>query len=140
MKDPRGFVKIAVDLPANRKLSGATPAAKWLHIAAICWSGQNLTDGQITAAVVVAVAAVPARTTRELIDRDIWHQKGHACPDCPQPDMPSDLVIHHYLSHQAAASAVRRKKTEKALAGLKGNHNRWNHGGPFEECPQCQES
>lgn len=138
-KDPRQYVRIAVDLPANRKLAGADPRVKWLHVTGICWSGQNLTDGQVTPSVITAIAGVPPKLARELMNRDLWHEKGHACPECPQPVVRGDVVIHDYEQHQDSADVVRRNRDEKARAGRLGNHAKWGHGGPFEECPKCNE-
>lgn len=136
-KDPRQYARVAVDLPANRKLAGADPRAKWLDVVGVLWSTQNLTDGEVTPAIIVAVAGVPAKFATDLINRDRWHRKGHHCPDCPQPEVAGNVVIHHYLLHQDSAEKVRRNRDEKAKAGREGNHLRWGHPGTYEECVKC---
>lgn len=138
-KDPRQYARMAVDLPTNRKLKGAGPQTKWLAVVGVLWSTQNLSDGLITPAIIAATAEVPTRFSRDLIGRDVWHEKGHACPDCPQPDVPSEVVIHDYLVHQDSAETVRKSRDEKAKSGRLANHLRWKHAGPIEECPKCNE-
>lgn len=137
MKDLRQYARIAVDLPINRKLKGAPPQTKWLAVVGILWSTQNLTDGHIEPAVIVATAGVPAKCARDLVNRDVWHEKGHACPDCPQPEHAGEVVIHDYLSHQDSAETIRNNRDEKARAGRLANHLRWKHAGPIEECARC---
>ncbi len=138
-RDPRQYARMAVDLPVNRKLKGASPQVKWLHVVGILWSTQNLTDGEVDPAVIIATAGVPNRHARDLLQRDLWHAKGHACPDCPQPAHADDVVIHDYLAHQDSAETIRRNRDEKAKAGILANHIRWKHAGPVEECPKCSE-
>jgi hypothetical protein len=138
-KDPRQYARIVVDMPANRKLAGAPPQTKWLAVVGVLWSAQNLTDGHVIPAVIVASAGVANRHGKDLIQRDIWHEKGHACNDCPQPLHHGEVVIHDYLVHQDSAEVVRRNREEKARAGRLANHIRWKHAGPVEECPKCSE-
>ena len=138
-RDPRQYARISVDLPANRKLAGADPRTKWLDVAAVLWSTQNLTDGQVTPAIICATAGVPAKFATDLVNRDLWHQKGHHCPDCAQPKVAGDVVIHHFELHQDTAETVRRNRDEKAKSGRLANHMRWKHAGPIEECPKCND-
>lgn len=138
-RDPRKTVNITVDLPSNRKLKGAPPATKWLGVVAVCWSAQNLSDGQIDPAVVCALAGVPIKHARDLIGRDMWHEKGHHCDGCPQPEFEGEVVIHDYLVHQTSASKIRRVAAERVEAGRRGNHTKHGHPGPFEECKECHE-
>lgn len=136
-KDPRQYARITVDLPTNRKLKGAPAQTKWLAVTGVLWSVQNLSDGLIDPAVILATAGVPARHAKDLVGRDVWHEKGHACPDCPQPDIASEVVIHDFLTHQDSAEQIRRNRDEKAASGRLANHLRWKHAGPIEECPKC---
>lgn len=138
-RDPRQYARMTVDLPANRKLAGAPPQTKWLSVVGVLWSVQNVTDGRVTPAVIVAAAGVSARHAKDLVQRDIWHDKGHACPDCPQPEHHGEVVIHDFLDHQDSAEMVRTSREEKAKAGRLANHIRWKHAGPVEECPKCSE-
>ena len=138
-RDPRQYARIVVDLPANRKLAGAPPQTKWLTVVGVLWSVQNLTDGHVTPAIICASAGVSIKHAKDLIQRDCWHEKGHACLDCPQPAHPGEVVIHDFLDHQDSAETVRKNREEKARSGRLANHIRWKHVGPIEECAKCSE-
>lgn len=138
-RDPRQYARIAVDLSTSRKLAGLDPRAKWLNVVGVLWSAQNLSDGQITPAIITATAGVPARHATELLRREVWHKKGHDCGDCSQPTVAGDVVIHHYLQHQDSAEVVRKNRDEKVRSGRLANHIRWKHAGAFEECAKCNE-
>lgn len=138
-KDPRQYARMAVDLSTNRKLKGAPAQTKWLATTGILWSVQNLTDGLVTPAIIAATAEVPIKHAKDLVNRDVWHEKGHACPDCPQPDVATEVVIHDFLTHQDSAEQIRRNRDEKAKSGRLANHLRWKHAGPIEECAKCSE-
>lgn len=138
-RDPRQYARIAVDLPANRKLAGAPAQTRWLSVVAVLWSTQNLTDGHVIPGVMTAVANVPNKHATDLIKRGVWHKSGHDCADCQQPEHTGEVVIHHYLTHQDSADTVRRNRDEKAKAGRLANHIRWKHVGPIEECAKCSE-
>lgn len=138
-KDPRQYARVTVDMPTNRKLKGAPAQAKWLATTGILWAVQNLSDGLVTPAIIAATAEVPAKHAKDLVNRDVWHEKGHACPDCPQPDVDTEVVIHDFLTHQDSAETIRRNRDEKAKAGRLANHIRWKHAGPIEECAKCSD-
>lgn len=136
-KDTRRFVKLDVGFYAARKLKGAPPATKWLDVTGMCWAGQNLSDGEVDPAMMCALAGVPIKHASDLIKRGRWHEYGHDCPDCQQPEHESDVVIHHYLMHQSSATKVKKVAEKRSLAGRKANHTRHGHDGEFEECWQC---
>lgn len=138
-RDSRQYARMSVDLPTNRKLKGSPPQTKWLSVVGVLWSTQNLTDGEVEPAVIAATAGVPMKHCRDLVNRDVWHDKGHACTDCPQPRHEGDVVIHDYLVHQDSAATIRRARDEKAKSGRLANHLRWKHAGPIEECAKCSE-
>lgn len=137
-KDLRPYVKIAVDMPSNHKIKGATAQAKWLAVVGVCWSVQNLTNGKIDPAVITALARVPAKYATDLVARGMWHKRGHHCPDCQQPDLAGELIIHHFEQHQDSAEKVRENRHKKAEAGREANHIRWKHAGNFKDCEACQ--
>ena len=137
--DPRQYARMSVDLPVNRKLKGAPVHAKWLSVVGVLWATQNLTDGEVDPQIIAAVAGVPIKHSRDLVNRDVWHDKGHACPSCPQPQHDGEVVIHDYLVHQDSAEIIRRNRDEKAKSGRLANHLRWKHAGPIEECPKCSD-
>lgn len=139
-RDLRQYARIAVDMAISKKLKGAPAATKWVAVTGILWSTQNLTNGQVSPAVIVATAEALPKHGKDLVARGAWHELGHDCPDCAQPEAAGDVVIHHYLMHQDSAETVRRNRDEKAKAGRLANHIRWKHAGQVEECPKCSET
>lgn len=138
-KDARQYARMSVDMPINRKLKGAPAQTKWLAVVAVLWSTQNLTNGEVDPTIIAATAGVPTKHVRDLLNRDMWHEKGHACTSCPQPESAGEVVIHDYLDHQDSAETIRHNRDEKAKSGRLANHLRWKHVGPLEECPKCSE-
>lgn len=138
-RDPRQYARMSVDMPTNRKLKGAPAQTKWLAVTGVLWSVQNLADGEVDPAIIAATAGVPARHVKDLVNRDVWHEKGHACTDCPQPKHHGEVVIHDYLVHQDSAETVAKAREEKAKSGRLANHLRWKHAGSLEVCPRCSE-
>jgi len=139
VKDERPWGAVDLGLPTNRKLRGADGRAKWLYASTMLWCGSELNDGVFEPRLAVAVADVPARYVKDLIDRNLWHEKGHACPSCPQPAEAGELVVHDYLRHNTSAEKVRKMRAERAAAGRAANHKRWKLEGPIEECEVCNE-
>lgn len=137
-RDPRRAVMLDVAWPANRKLKGASAQTKLLDIVGLCWSGQNLTDGEIDPAVICALAGVPNKHATDLIKRGRWHKAGHNCPGCPQPSHEDDVVIHHYLIHQTSAEEFEDIMAKRSQTGRAANHKRHGHLGDVEECSICQ--
>lgn len=136
-RDPRRAVMIDVALPASRKLRGAPVAVKWLDVVGVCWSGQNMTDGEIDPIAVCALAGVPNKHANDLVKRGRWHKSGHDCPDCPQPRYNGDVVIHHYLVHQTSSLEFEQLMEAKGKASRIGNHKKYNHEGPVDKCGIC---
>jgi hypothetical protein len=138
-KDQRPYAPVDVGLPTNRKLKGADVRAKWLYVSTLLWCAQQLNDGIFEPRIAVVVADVNPRYVKTLIDRDLWHEKGHACPGCPQPTDAAELVVHDYAVHNRSAERIRKLRRDRRMAGRRANHDRWEHPGTFEECEKCND-
>lgn len=142
-KDERPYAPMDLGLPRHPKLRGADGRAKWLYAATILWCNAEYNDGIFEPRVAVVVADVPPRFVQVLIDRDVWHEKGHHCDRCPQPAEAGDLVVHDFPEHNRTARQIRKLRSDRKLAGRKGNHDRWkkqghrDHQGEFEDCEKC---
>lgn len=123
-QDKREFVFLMVDLPGHPEFDGASVAAKWLYVVGLTYAGRNLTDGLISPNRVVAEAEVPKRAVAELVERGRWHNPGHDCDDCPQPDA-GKVYIHDYLLHQRSRAEAEAEREKKVAAGRKGAAARW---------------
>jgi hypothetical protein len=123
-QDKREFVFLMVDLPGHPEFDGASVAAKWLYVVGLTYAGRNLTDGFISANRVVAEAEVTKKAATELVSRGRWHEPGHDCKECPQPE-PGKVVIHDYLLHQRSRAEAESEREKKVAAGKKGARVRW---------------
>lgn len=123
--DYREFIRVSVDLPLNPKLAVIDePAAGWAYVVALCYCGQNLTDGSFPMPVVLRLAGVEPAVARLLLDVGLWHETGHTCERCPQP-MSGMGVVHDYLSHQRSAEEAKTLRDARREAGRKGAASRW---------------
>lgn len=123
--DYREFIRVSVDLPLNPKLAMIDdPAAGWAYVVALCYCGQNLTDGSFPMPVLLRLAGVDQTIARLLVDVGLWHETGHACDRCPQP-MSGMGVVHDYLNHQRSAEEAKTLRDARREAGRKGAATRW---------------
>lgn len=124
--DYREFIRVSVDLPLNPKLAVIDePAAGWAYVVALCYCGQNLTDGSFPMPVVLRLAGVKTTVARLLVDVGLWHETGHTCERCPQP-MAGMGVVHDYLAHQRSAEEAKTLRDARRDAGRKGAASRWS--------------
>jgi hypothetical protein len=129
VKDRREFAMMAVELPRSPKMAGATHATRWLHACAIFYCAEHLTDGQVHVQSVLREAGATRRAFNDLVHRGRFHEVGHQCPRCPQPQGEGWVVLHDYLEHnrtaaQAAAQRQAGKTGARARWDAKGNANR----------------
>jgi hypothetical protein len=52
------------------------------------------------------------RLAATLTDVGLWHQVGHNCPDCPQPDDPNGWVFHDWLDIHDSSNEVERQRQQ----------------------------
>lgn len=62
--------------PAHKKVRPLSDAAFRLHVSALCWSAENLTDGKIDGSRLRFVSDVrqPKKATVELVAALLWHE------------------------------------------------------------------
>ncbi len=104
MAGPR-WVRLDVDYFRNPKIVGLSPPATLLHLASICWSGSQLTDGQIHAAAMRSLMANAKARPRHL-DELLAHRLLY--------EIDGDYVIHDYTAMQESRAEVERKRRLKA--------------------------
>jgi hypothetical protein len=138
-KDERPYARIDLGLPNNRKLRDLTVHGKWLYVSTLLWCGLEMNDGVFRPKQAVAYADVATRYVKELTDAGVWHEKGHHCDTCPQPEAAGDLVVHDYIRHNRTAERIRKISADRKLAGRRANHTRWKHEGEFEDCEACND-
>jgi hypothetical protein len=99
------YVRLDVDYFSNPKVVGVSAPARLLHLSAICWSGSQLTDGEIPAAAMrylMPGAGARRRHLDELIGARLLYE------------IDGDFVIHDYTAMQDSRADVERKRRLKA--------------------------
>lgn len=115
------FVKLYVEWVDNEKLSRAGMACRGVHTTAMCLAKRSDRDGWFPRYTLVKEGAGDDLID-ECIEREILDVEGAYV-------RPWDWLDRN-LSQDAISAT-------KSKAGSLGNHNRWDHPGPFGECPIC---
>lgn len=117
------WVKLDDSMPHHPKTVKAGPMAYALDVAAISYSNRFGLDGMISPDVLPAViSGIPniLKVVARLVAVDRWHEPGHDCERCPQPD--EGWRIHDIEDFQPTAAdqaELSRKRAEAGRAGGK---------------------
>ena len=117
-RDRREYVRVTIDLPRHPKFDDFgpdLPLAGWLCVVALCYCGEQLTDGIFPPWKVAQQAGVPVGVAKQLIAVGMWHEPGHDCRKCPQPP-DGRVVIHDYLRHQRSRSQAEQVRKAGRIA------------------------
>lgn len=111
------WVRLDVEYFTNAKTMSVTPTAQVLHLASICWSATQLTDGHLPPdAVAMLLRVTRARRSHvaELCRVHLWHP------------LEDGWIIHDYLAMQDSRARVeqKRKLATERLAKWKAEHGR----------------
>lgn len=123
IKDQRGWAPVDtgyLDNPKMLDVLDASGTAALMHLASVLYCAQHLTDGHIAPGVARRKVGASKDDDRLLIDAGLWHEQGHACPDCPQPE-PNRVYVHDFLQHNRTAAKA-KKASEGASRAAK---ERW---------------
>lgn len=104
--------------PTHPKVVRLTDAAFRLHVSAICYCANHMTDGLIDAdAVRLLVPRFKPSAVTELVERGVWLQHGDV------------YELHDYLqwnrSKQTILEERERKHQQRSAAGKRGAAARW---------------
>lgn len=119
------YVPLDVNWPDNEKIILAGLDGAGLHAVAMCLAKRLEQDGWVGRHLLHRQGA-----TDELIERLI---RLNLLEVDGAKVRPWDW--HDRNDSQAVIAA---KRASKAEAGARGNHNRWQHPGRFEDCDKCQ--
>jgi hypothetical protein len=121
------WVRLDDSMPEHPKMVGLTDRAFRQHIAALCYSNRNLTDGAIPLVIAHRLVTSGKRHAGELVTAGIW-------------DTTNDgYQIHDYEDYQPTRAAVMRdrEKTAERVARWRarnavtpGNGNAVSNGAP----------
>lgn len=118
------FVKLDTRWASNRKLIRCSLAARGMHAILLCIAKGDETDGWVDQLILNREKGDTESALAELAAVGLIEVDG---------DMVRALGWHERNPSQDAIEAMR---TEKAMAGKRGNHSRW-HEGPIETCSRC---
>ena len=105
------WFKVDDQLAFHKKARTAGNLAMGLWVRAGSYCGAQLSDGHVDADVIPLLGGKPA-DVRRLIKARLWHDTGHDCADCPQPEDPDGYVFHDWMAHQPSRSKVEEKRAE----------------------------
>ncbi|WP_329215126.1 hypothetical protein OG352_06085 [Streptomyces sp. NBC_01485] len=98
------WVKLDDRFPSHRKIALLSDRAFRLHISAICWCAENLTDGRITDRELPLVAHVRniKATAKQLEDAGVWDRTADG------------WAIHDYLDYNPSRGQVQAERKKNA--------------------------
>ena len=118
IKDQRGWAPVDtgyLDNPKMLDVLDASGTATLMHLASILYCAQHLTDGHISPGVARRKVGATKDDDRLLIDAGLWHEAGHDCAECPQPE-PSKVYVHDFLQHNRTAAKAKRVSERRSEA------------------------
>src|SRR5690606_12462821 len=86
-----------------------------MHLASILYCAQHFTDGHISPGVARRKVGATKDDDRLLIDAGLWHEAGHDCDECPQPE-PNKVYVHDFLQHNRSAAQAKRVSERRSEA------------------------
>jgi len=105
------WAKLDERFPSHRKVRRLSSDAFRLHVSAICWSAENLTDGKIATDELLLVTSDVKRHPRlaaECVAVGVWEL------------LADGWLIHDYLTYNPPKEKVLRDREAKKDAGRKG--------------------
>lgn len=119
--DSRTYIRLHDGMTNHPKLAVVGGDAGWLHVCAMSYCSQNLTDGHLPGAVLPRLSdrKKPAALAQVLVSVGMWHTSGHDCQRCPLV-APSDYYVHDYLEHQRSRTEIETSRQQSRSAGQAG--------------------
>jgi hypothetical protein len=99
------WIRLDIDYFTNPKAIAAGVNGRLLHLASICWCGQQLTDGHIPAAAVGAIGQLAglgpratAVATQRLVVSGLWERTEH------------DFYVHDFLEANRSRGQIEAER------------------------------
>lgn len=110
------WIKLDDHFPTHPKMIEAGGDAAWLHVCALCYCAEHLTDGAIPANLVGRLSdrKSPMKLAARLVELDVWIQ------------YPDQYVIHDYLDWNPSREQVlteRQRAAERRATGGRASPN-----------------
>lgn len=119
-KDPRGFINIDTgyfDNPKIDRIRDISPDAVFMHLESMLYSGKHLTDGMVQPRKIMRQVGGDKMDIAHLISAGLWHDQGHECPWCPQPE-DGQVYVHDYLMHNRSKADAQKQSSSAKKAAL----------------------
>lgn len=116
--DSRLWAKVDLGYLTNPKMSDVLDAssnAVCMHLASILHCAQHLTDGHVSPKAMIRAVGGDSKDTEILIKAGLWHEPGHECDECPQPE-EDRVYVHNYLNHNVSSQSVNEKSEQASRA------------------------
>lgn len=113
------WVKLDDRFPSHRKIALLSDRAFRLHVSALCWCAENLTDGHITDRELPLVAKIRGMkaTAKALEDAGLWDR------------VEGGWIVHDYLDYNPSREQVLAER--KKNAERQERHRRRRNGKPL---------
>lgn len=126
------WVKLDDRFPSHRKIALLSDRAFRLHVAAICWCAENLTDGRIAdreLTLITRVRGVKA-TAKQLEDAGLWDRadNGWVIHDYLDYNPSRDQVLAERKKNAARQEAFRKRRNGKPTPPSDGGSNGSSNG------------
>lgn len=126
------WVRLDDRFPSHRKVALLSDRAFRLHVSAICWCSENLTDGHIRERELTLVAHVRGlkATARELEEAGVWDrvEDGWVVHDYLAYNPSREQVIAERKKNAARQEAFRKRRSGKPTPPPKGASNGGSNG------------
>lgn len=116
--DSRLWAKVDLGYLTNPKMSDVLDAssnAVCMHLASILHCAQHLTDGHVSPKAMTRAVGGDSKDIGILIKAGLWHEPGHECDECPQPE-EGRVYVHNYLNHNVSSEKINRKSEQASRA------------------------
>lgn len=110
------WFKIDDSSHSHPKFVRAGNAALGLWVRCGAYSAQHLLEGVVPGDIAALYGTEPQ--ARKLVKVGLWHQAGHGCARCPQPES-GDFVIHDFFEGGRNTTKTQHEANRKAAADRK---------------------
>lgn len=107
------WFKIDDKAHSHPKFMRAGNAALGLWLRCGSYSAQHLTEGIVSGVVAQLYGTAPQAA--KLVKTGLWHEHGHDCDRCPQPN-PGDYVIHDFFEGGRNVTRAQHEANKTAAA------------------------
>lgn len=126
------WVKLDDRFPSHRKVALLSDRAFRLHVSALCWCSENLTDGHITDRELPLVAKVRSvkATAQQLVDAGVWDRTadGWAIHDYLDYNPSREQTAAERKKNAARQEAFRKRRNGKPTPPPSGDSNGGSNG------------